>query len=136
MQIQLLKKCGDLAYFTHQYKDALDAYECAISSFYEYHKNSTVQCYTYMYDWVSSLLLDDDFYKAEQVIRQVRTARQGCIQRAFMLVLYALRTDAQAGKEFVVQYYAPALLDYSKQMREQLSLDYQSTLDLLIQLLS
>ena len=147
MQIQLLKKCGDLAYFTHQYKDALDAYECAISSFYEYHKNSTVQCYTYMYDWVSSLLLDDDFYKAEQVIRQVRTARQGCIQRAFMLVLYALRTDAQAGKEFVVhlktrklrgseEYYAPALLDYSKQMREQLSLDYQSTLDLLIQLLS
>ncbi len=147
MQILLLNKCGDLAYFTHQYQKTLDAYEKAISSFYEYHANSNVQCYTYMYGWVSSLLLDNDFYKIEQTMRQMGTARQGIIQQVFMLALYALHTDTQAGKELVAhlktrklrgseEYYAPVLLDYSKQMKGRLQQDYQSTLDLLIQLLS
>ena len=147
MQILLLNKCGDLAYFTHQYQKTLDAYEKAISSFYEYHANSNVQCYTYMYGWVSSLLLDNDFYKIEQTMRQMGTARQGIIQQFFMLALYALHTDTQAGKELVAhlktrklsgseEYYAPVLLDYGKQMKGRLQQDYQSTLDLLIQLLS
>jgi len=147
MQILLLNKCGDLAYFTHQYQKTFDAYESAISSFYEYHANSKVQCYTYMYDWVSSLLLDNDFYKIEQTMRQMGTARQGIIQQVFMLALYALHTDTQAGKKLVAhlktrklrgseEYYAPVLLDYSKQMKGRLQQDYQSTLDLLIQLLS
>ena len=147
MQILLLNKCGDLAYFTHQYHKTLDAYENAISSFYEYHANSNVQCYTYMYGWVSSLLLDNDFYKTEQTMRQMKTARQGFIQQAFMLALYALHTDVEAGKELVAhlktrklrgseEYYAPVLLLYGKQMKDHINQDYQPTLNLLIQLLS
>ena len=118
MQIQFLNKCGDLAYFTHHYQKALDIYESTISLFYEYHANSKVQCYTYMYDWVSTLLLDNDFYKAEQTMRQMGTARQGIIQQAFILALHVLHTDVQAGKELVAhlktrklykseEFYAP-----------------------------
>ena len=59
-----------------------------------------VQCYTYMYDWVSTLLLDNDFYKAEQTMRQMGTARQGIIQQAFILALHVLHTDVQAGKDW------------------------------------
>ena len=147
MQIQLLKKCGDLAYFTHHYQKALDIYESTISLFYEYHANSKVQCYTYMYDWVSTLLLDNDFYKAEQTMRQMGTARQGIIQQAFILALHVLHTDVQAGKELVAhlktrklykseEFYAPVLLLYSKQMKDRIGQDYQPTLNLLIQLLS
>ena len=77
MQIQFLNKCGDLAYFTHHYQKALDIYESTISLFYEYHANSKVQCYTYMYDWVSTLLLDNDFYKAEQTMRQMGISPSG-----------------------------------------------------------
>lgn len=147
MQIQFLNKCGDLAYFTHHYQKALDIYESTISLFYEYHANSKVQCYTYMYDWVSTLLLDNDFYKVEQTMRQMGTARQGIIQQAFILALHVLHTDAQAGKELVAhlktrklykseEYYAPVLLLYSKQMKDRIGQDYQPTLNLLIQLLS
>ena len=147
MQIQFLNKCGDLAYFTHHYQKALDIYESTISLFYEYHANSKVQCYTYMYDWVSTLLLDNDFYKAEQTMRQMGTARQGIIQQAFILALHVLHTDVQAGKELVAhlktrklykseEYYAPVLLLYSKQMKDRIGQDYQPTLNLLIQLLS
>lgn len=147
MQIQFLNKCGDLAYFTHHYQKALDIYESTISLFYEYHANSKVQCYTYMYDWVSTLLLDNDFYKAEQTMRQMGTARQGIIQQAFILALHVLHTDVQAGKELVAhlktrklykseKYYAPVLLLYSKQMKDCIGQDYQPTLNLLIQLLS
>lgn len=147
MQIQFLNKCGDLAYFTHHYQKALDIYESTISLFYEYHANSKVQCYTYMYDWVSTLLLDNDFYKVEQTMRQMGTARQGIIQQAFILVLHVLHTDVQAGKELVAhlktrklykseEYYAPVLLLYSKQMKDRIGQDYQPTLNLLIQLLS
>ncbi len=147
MQIQFLNKCGDLAYFTHHYQKALDIYESTISLFYEYHANSKVQCYTYMYDWVSTLLLDNDFYKAEQTMRQMGTARQGIIQQAFILALHVLHTDVQAGKELVAhlktrklykseEFYAPVLLLYSKQMKDRIGQDYQPTLNLLIQLLS
>lgn len=147
MQIQFLNKCGDLAYFTHHYQKALDIYESTISLFYEYHANSKVQCYTYMYDWVSTLLLDNDFYKVEQAMRQMGTVRQGIIQQAFILALHVLHTDVQAGKELVAhlktrklykseEYYAPVLLLYSKQMKDRIGQDYQPTLNLLIQLLS
>ena len=147
IQIYLLNKCGDLAYSTRQYQETLDMYENAISLFYEYNANSKVQCYTYTYDWVSSLLLDNDFYNAEQAMRQMGTARQGIIQQVFMLVLHVLHTDAQAGKELVdhlktrklhgsEECYAPLLLAYSKQMKEHLRQDYQPTLNLLIQWLS
>lgn len=147
MQIQFLNKCGDLAYFTHHYQKALDIYESTISLFYEYHANSKVQCYTYMYDWVSTLLLDNDFYKVEQTMRQMGTARQGIIQQAFILALHVLHTDVQAGKELVAhlktrklykseEYYAPVLLLYSKQMKDRIGQDYQPALNLLIQLLS
>lgn len=147
MQILFLNKCGDLAYFTHHYQKALDIYESIISLFYEYHANSKVQCYTYMYDWVSTLLLDNDFYKVEQAMRQMGTVRQGIIQQAFILALHVLHTDVQAGKELVAhlktrklykseEYYAPVLLLYSKQMKDRIGQDYQPTLNLLIQLLS
>ena len=89
----------------------------------------------------------NDFYKAEQTMRQMGTARQGIIQQAFILALHVLHTDVQAGKELVAhlktrklykseEFYAPVLLLYSKQMKDRIGQDYQPTLNLLIQLLS
>lgn len=80
-------------------------------------------------------------------MRQMKTARQGFIQQAFMLALYALHTDDEAGKELVAhlktrklpgseECYAPVLLLYGKQMKDHINQDYQPTLNLLIQLLS
>ena len=89
----------------------------------------------------------NDFYKAEQTMRQMGTARQGIIQQAFILALHVLHTDVQAGKELVAhlktrklykseEFYAPVLFLYSKQMKDRIGQDYQHKLNLLILLLS
>lgn len=97
----IINKLGDIEFEEKNYESALKSYEDAISIFYAFHHEKQIKCYTYMYEWNTSLLFDDDILNFEKTIRNFKNAQNGMVQQAFFMALFTLGNDEPEAIEFI-----------------------------------